>query len=402
MQSSLIPERPLVISPTLAATIGLEEAVMLHVLSELMGQRHVRVKDRLSWIELGHPDLCRVFPFWALIDIKRVQKSLQDLGLILIDPETGRQDTCWFAINQPRDDEQEQQRPAPVPVTSRPVSPAPGEDNHRSGSASSAALFNPAPLPGVTTQGASYIPSNWQPGEDWIKQCRQQNIPEAFVHQLVPGFVMYWRERRQARFSWGNAFYKYVLREWRQEQTRRGVSELDTEMSTDWWPSAEAMSILENAGISGTFIEDAIPEFVLYWRERGVMTGAWNTRFIEHIRRQWSKYSASIHHDTQPRRISDDWQPSPECFDILRMAEIDEEFARGKVSEFVLYWRDTNQVHASWNTRFLQFIKYQWSRRLDGSQETSLIDAQDKSFTGKNQQGLGAAYQRFTDRSWAE
>ena len=36
MSSSLIPERPLIISPTLAATIGLEEAVMLHVLSELM------------------------------------------------------------------------------------------------------------------------------------------------------------------------------------------------------------------------------------------------------------------------------------------------------------------------------------------------------------------------------
>lgn len=402
MQSSLIPERPLVISPTLAATIGLEEAVMLHVLSELMVHRNVRVKDRLSWIELGHPDLCRVFPFWALIDIKRVQKSLQDLGLILIDPETGRQDTSWFAINQPSDDAQDQHRVTPAASTA-PVSARRTVEAEYAVSStydnSSSHLEN---LSSGSPQGASYIPSNWQPGEDWIKQCRQQNIPEAFVHQLVPGFVMYWRERRQARFSWGNAFYKYVLREWRQEQTRRGVSELDTEMSTDWWPSAEAISILENAGISGTFIEDAIPEFVLYWRERGVTTGAWNTRFIEHIRRQWSKYSASIHHDTQPRRISDDWQPSPECFDILRMAEIDEEFARSKVSEFVLYWRDTNQVHASWNTRFLQFIKYQWSRRLDGSQETSLIDAQDKSFTGKNQQGLGAAYQRFTDRSWAE
>lgn len=402
MQSSLIPERPLVISPTLAATIGLEEAVMLHVLSELMVHRNVRVKDRLSWIELGHPDLCRVFPFWALIDIKRVQKSLQDLGLILIDPETGRQDTSWFAINQPSDDAQNQHRVTPAASTA----PAAGRRAVEAEYAVSSTYDNsPSHLENLSSgspQGASYIPSNWQPGEDWIKQCRQQNIPEAFVHQLVPGFVMYWRERRQARFSWGNAFYKYVLREWRQEQTRRGVSELDTEMSTDWWPSAEAISILENAGISGTFIEDAIPEFVLYWRERGVMTGAWNTRFIEHIRRQWSKYSASIHHDTQPRRISDDWQPSPECFDILRMAEIDEEFARSKVSEFVLYWRDTNQVHASWNTRFLQFIKYQWSRRLEGSQETSLIDAQDKSFTGKNQQGLGAAYQRFTDRSWAE
>ncbi|PCH61941.1 MAG: hypothetical protein COC19_03605, partial [SAR86 cluster bacterium] len=34
MTSSLVPERPLIISPTLASTIGLEEAVMLHVLAE--------------------------------------------------------------------------------------------------------------------------------------------------------------------------------------------------------------------------------------------------------------------------------------------------------------------------------------------------------------------------------
>ena len=38
MQSSLIPERPLVISPTLAATIGLEEAVMLHVIGEMLAE----------------------------------------------------------------------------------------------------------------------------------------------------------------------------------------------------------------------------------------------------------------------------------------------------------------------------------------------------------------------------
>jgi hypothetical protein len=399
MQSSLVPERPLVISPTLAATIGLEEAVMLHVLSELMAHRPARSKDRLSWIELGQQDLCNAFPFWALIDIKRVLKSLQDLGLILIDPQSLLPDASWYAINQEQDAVAERPRShthdhghghghghvQSHSAAARPEAPA------------SQSIFQSPP-----TQGASYIAPNWQPGEDWIRQCRQQNIPEEFVRQLVPGFVMYWRERRQARFSWGNAFYKYVLREWRQEQSRRGVNELDTDMSADWWPSVEAITILENAGISPTFIEDAIPEFVLYWRERGAINGAWNTRFIEHIRRQWGKYSASIEHDTQPRRISEDWQPSPECFEILKLAEIDEDFARSKVGEFVLYWRDTNQVHASWNTRFLQFIKYQWSRRLEESQAVSLIDANDQSFTGKSQQGLGAAFQRFTDRSWAE
>lgn len=386
MQSSLVPERPLVISPTLAATIGLEEAVMLHVFSELMAHRPLREKDRFAWLELNQMDLLKALPFWALIDIKRVQKSLQDLGLILIDAETGNRETLYFAINQARP-------AAPVPAT-RKITPA------RSPAAPASAV---APA-GVTAeaQGATFMPASWQPGEDWIRQCRQQNIPEDFVRQLVPGFVMYWRERGQARFSWGNAFYKFVLREWRQEQTRRGMSELETEMSPQWWPSSDAFVILENSGINPQFIEDAVPEFVLYWRERGAANGAWNTRFIEHIRRQWSKYSSSIEHDTLPRRIGDDWQPSAECYDILHLAEIDEEFARSKVREFVLYWRDTNQVHASWNTRFLQFIKYQWARRLGESSNMSVIDAQDQSIAGKNQQVLGAAFQRFTDRSWAE
>lgn len=385
MQSSLVPERPLVISPTLAATIGLEEAVMLHVLSELMAHRPLREKDRFAWLELSQLDLLKAFPFWALIDIKRVQKSLQDLGLILIDPETGNRESAWFAINQAR--------PAAAQAVTRTISSA------RAPAQQAAAA--PAGL-STEPQGASFMPANWQPGEDWIRQCRQQNIPEDFVRQLVPGFVMYWRERGQARFSWGNAFYKFVLREWRQEQTRRGMSELETEMSPHWWPSSDAFVILENSGINPQFIEDAVPEFVLYWRERGAANGAWNTRFIEHIRRQWSKYSSSIEHDTLPRRISEDWQPSAECYDILRLAEIDEEFARAKVREFVLYWRDTNQVHASWNTRFLQFIKYQWARRLDESSNMSVIDAQDQSIAGKHQQALGAAFQRFTDRSWAE
>ncbi len=380
MQSSLIPERPLVISPTLAATIGLEEAVFLHVLTELMAHRKSRIKDQLRWIELTQNELCAALPFWALIDIKRIQKSLQDLGMILLDPQTTQQDSCYFAVNQRVD---EAVQPSHVPsYTAKP---------HQA-----------APTVAPVQTGASYIPANWEPSDDWIKQCRQQNIPEEFVRDLVPGFVMYWRERKQARFSWGNAFYKFVLREWRGEQTRRGARELETEMSAQWWPSEDAVNILVNSGINATFIEDAIPEFVLYWRERGAVNGTWNTRFIEHIRRQWGKYSASIAFDTQPRRIAEDWQPSPECFDILAMAEIDEEFAKEKISEFVLYWRDTNQVHASWNTRFLQFIKYQWARRLESSQNLSLKHAENQSAFGKGQQDLGKAFQRFTDRSWAE
>ena len=66
MNSTLIPERPLLISPTLAATIGLEETVMLHVLGELIAMRHVlaaRGAEHEKWVELDADQLQSVLPF---------------------------------------------------------------------------------------------------------------------------------------------------------------------------------------------------------------------------------------------------------------------------------------------------------------------------------------------------
>jgi len=380
MQSSLIPERPLIISPTLAATIGLEEAVMLHVLSELISHRGQPAGDGYRWVSLDQAQLIAALPFWAWIDIRRVQKSLLDLGLIRVLATAGADEAWRYAINQ-REALPERSVPtavAPEPtVVSRQLPPS------------------PPPRP-----GASLMPPNWQPGPEWVEKCRQHNIPAHFVAACVPGFVLYWRDRGQARFSWGNAFYKHVLREWRQEQTRQGAQQREAPMSGDWWPSEDALEILVNAGVSRAFIEDAVPEFVLYWRERGVAYSAWNTKFIEHIRRQWARYSSAVRQDSMPRPIPEDWQPSPEVYDILRLAEIDEAFARHRVPEFVLYWRDTGQAHSSWNTRFLQFIKYSWARQLPGLPETG--HARDQSAAGQRRQGLAAAFERFTDRSWAD
>ncbi len=366
---------------------------MLHVLSELISHRGELRRDGRRWVALDQAALAEALPFWALIDIRRVQKSLQDLGLLLIaaEPDHSRQPDGWhFAINQ-REHEEPAQTPSPAAA-----SPA-----------------HPVPAPKPARSGASHIPPDWQPSREWLEKCRQHNVPEDFVRDCVPAFVMYWRDRGQARFSWGNAFYKHVIREWRQEQTRRGASQREAPMSADWWPSDEALNILVNAGVSQAFVEDAVPEFVLYWRERGVAHSAWNSKFIEHIRRQWARYSTALVHDGLPRPVPEDWQPSPEVFDILRMAEIDEDYARQRIPEFVLYWRDSGQVHSSWNTRFLQYIKYGWARQLGMTPEASgHTDARNQSPVAKgsasgsgrsgSDDSLAAAFQRFTDRSWAE
>ena len=379
--SDLLPESPLLVSPTLAATIGLEEAVMLQTLSELL--RH-RPKTRLGneadkWVEISEELLQDTFPFWQPVDLRRIQTSLKSLGLLCIEPNLEDPRSNYYAL------ESMEQGPAP---------------RQRAQNFARKAEVQPG--------ASTLIPPNWQPEENWIRLCKQQSIPEQYIHSLIPEFVSYWRDRGESRFSWGNAFYKHVIKEWRKEQTRQGAFELASTMSEQWRPSQDAVEILNNAGVSLEFIEDAIPEFVLYWRERGMVNGAWNTKFIEHIRRQWAKYSASFGHDDTPRVIPEDWQPSSDCFEILQLAEIDEEYARSKVPEFVMYWRDSQVVKSSWNTVFLQFIKQDWARQLKQLESRQSIYAEDQTLAGSGQQSsqdkqkLQERFQRIVDRSWAD
>jgi hypothetical protein len=62
------------------------------------------------------------------------------------------------------------------------------------------------------------------------------------------------------------------------------------------------------------------------------------------------------------------------------MANIDPEFAHAQVKEFILYWQDRNDIYPSWNTKFLQHVKYQWAQQMQNAQP--LLD-------------------KLADRSWA-
>ncbi len=364
---------------------------MLQVLAELIHGKEIcrrASNPNLEWAVLSDSDFQTAFPFWNTVDIRRVQNSLQNLGLIVVDP-IAESRTSFFAIDDPSNES--------LGSNSVNVQPAPSRQPEMPQTAASISA------PSIPSSGsASLIAPDWQPSLDWIKKCQQHNVPEEFVNALIPEFVSYWCDRGQARFSWGNAFYKHVLKEWRNEQTRKGAFELATEMSATWRPSGDAIGILEISGINSSFIEDAIPEFVLYWRERGMVNGAWNTKFIEHIRRQWAKFSASFGYDDTPKAIQANWLPSNDCFEILQLAEIDEEYAKSKIPEFVMYWKDSQQVKSSWNTVFLQFIKQDWARQLKQTEGADVGYAENQSLVGSSQQRVKERFQRIADRSWAE
>lgn len=372
MNSSLVPERPLLISPTLAATIGLEEAVMLHVLSELLLQHQSFIRDRKRWVELDRSTLFKAMPFWAGVDITRIQINLQEQGLLLIEPVINKNESFLFAINQVDNHSEE----SPLPERAPEPAPEPGQPSTNN-------IFD------ATGSGrASLISPGWQPNEDLFQQCRQHNVPGDFIEQRVRSFVMYWRERQKAQYSWHHTFLKWIIREWRKEQSYQGAKELETDMSGSWQPSEEATTILEHAGINGLFIEDSVPEFILYWRERGLITSTWNTKFIAHVRRQWAKFTLAIENNTTPCLLPVDYQPSEACFDVLGLANIDLDFARKQIPEFVLYWHERKEASTSWNTKFLQHVKFKWAD-------------QHQSSLSMNQQ-IENTIERFTDRSWAE
>ena len=344
MSSSLIPERPLMISPTLAATIGLEEAVMLHVLSELLQRQPGQ-----PWLTVDYNALTDAMPFWNQAEIRRVQDNLAAKGLIETRTDSGK---TRIAIRQPSSS-----RAQLPPPEKKPEAP-------------------------VTAGGrATQIPADWQPNADLYQLCEKRNIPRSFIDEHVRLFVISQQERNKAQYSWHNTFYKYIVREWESSRSHAGLKELEANMSAQWQPGEDAISILEHAGINHSFIEDAVPEFVLYWRETGLKTSTWNTKFIAHVRRQWAKYEAALEHDSAPRLLPEDYQPSDEVYDVLELANIDLRFAQELIPEFILYWRERKEVSSSWHTKFLQHVKYRWSHR---------------------QEEKGDFVEKVTDRSWAD
>ncbi len=331
MISSLIPEKQLSVSPALAATIGLEEAVLLGVLHELFTHR-----AQGGWARVEEAALQDFVPFWPPQDIQRIVTSLRDKGIVQVRSApllSGH--VLDFSLLIPTT--QTASQPAP--------SPRQPEKTARSGGS------------------ANLIADHWQPDDELSRQISMLGIPADFVSAQIPPFVRYWREQGVAHHAWGSRFLKEVLRNWRTHETHETRKSQLVPMSDGWQPGINAMEILLRDGIQPELIADSVAEFVLFWRDKGNVSNTWDSTFIKHIRRQWAIFTAKLVNDPTPRPMASGWQPSNDVYDILQLANIDADFARAQLPEFVLYWLDSKQVHSSWNSKFLHNVKYRWAKR---------------------------------------
>jgi hypothetical protein len=394
----------LVFSPALAATIGLEEAILLYQLHDLGA---TRTDARDGWCRVDTETLERLLPFWSATELQRIAASLADKGIVQIELALRAGQGAQWSFNlsgdstpaprvdtsAPRADTNAQRTNSyPIAHAARPQVEARSGERLPQGA-------DTARAPAAVPAGATLLADDWQPQEDTLNLLALKNIPRRFAIDQLEEFILYWRERGKAEYAWDNRFRKHVIERWQRGlQVAAADEQPPATLDTVWYPSVDALQILERTGINREFIEDTIPEFVLYWRERGDNTGTWNSKFIAHIRRQWARYSNALEHDQEPRPIALNWQPSEDVYDILRMANIDIQFACELLPEFILFWRDAGTPQRSWNTKFLQHIKYQWATRhhLTGANRAGHSLA-----AGGGAQPTLSTFEQLTDRSWA-
>ena len=81
---SLIPEKSIVFSPTLAATLGLEEAILLQLLQECVTHSEQLTSSGFSWTSVSGSRLLELSPFWNEQDIQRLSASLHEKVFYLL------------------------------------------------------------------------------------------------------------------------------------------------------------------------------------------------------------------------------------------------------------------------------------------------------------------------------
>ena len=315
----------LVISKDAAKTIGLNEAVLLEILNILY--------KTLKKSSFTAEDLQTETPFWSQDKLSKTLTSLSAKGIIRI---AGNE----FTLVKKQESEER------------------------------------LSYSELEIRQSSELTNNWLPEPELLQQISEYGIPDEFALSFVDDFKHLSLEKSERHHSWGVKFLRYVIKKWREQEVTTHKQNKRKPIPKDWIPDEEAYEILINAGVGSDFIEKEIPEFILYWSERNELSDIWSSKFIAHIRRQWARTQNVAENNELPAPITQDWLPNDDFYDVLSLTGITKEFADSSVREFILYWKETGQSHNSWNSKFLQHVKYQSQReqKLSGTQDPGELD----------------------------
>lgn len=230
---ALIAEPPLLVLPSLACAVGLNQAIVLQQLHFLS---QIRKPDRqgLRWIALGGGDLEHTFPFWSRSTIWRAVWQMRDAGLLVINPDAGEANS--YRINyqaiaaavdkvvenppEPGDHHVQIEHSGEEESAANPV-----QNEHTTLSKLNRATTKELLREELYTKGGKKkaeartpepcaMHPLWIPHEGTREEIRALGIPDAFIDQVLPEFRAYWIERGAFR-CWGATFLAHCRRQHR-------------------------------------------------------------------------------------------------------------------------------------------------------------------------------------------
>ncbi|QYW06371.1 replication initiation protein [Stenotrophomonas phage StM171] len=221
---ALIPEPPLLVLPSLAVAVGLNEAMVLQQLHFLANcRRPGRGGER--WVEMGNADLQHTFPFLSKNTLFRAVYKLRDAGLLTIKEQSGQPNRYrleYEAITAVLDN--------PLPKMGRPnVGRAPTQDGVGTlpivGRVTIKEVLDSETLQlqGGVDNTEKPMPMGWLPSDQCQNELRIAGFNPEFAASLLPEFRTYWTKRGDAK-DWDSVFCWHVRTQAEKKQQRDAMA----------------------------------------------------------------------------------------------------------------------------------------------------------------------------------
>lgn len=166
-----------------------------------------------------------------------------------------------------------------------------------------------------------------------------------------------------------------------------------TSIELTWRPSDAVYQHLAQLSIPRDFVDDQVGNFVLYWHERAQQNQSWGSKFAKWVLREWREHEIKVAKQQQVKPhtvMTFEWRPSKKGVDHLLECGVPMHFINECIVSFVMYWQERGDMHNTWNTKFVEHVKYRDKQAL------ALADAHNNGVR------MRPIEEQMTDRSWAD
>ncbi len=216
----------LLVSPVLAQTLGLEEALLVQLIQDMQlmqGSAEVTFTD-------GQRQ--QLLPFWSITQFGAILQRLVAQGVIQVQGQNP-----WSIRCERTSAEQSQQESPPVPQQRQehtiveppapPVEAVPvfnvNEARLRNQSDDDLAYLKAPKVSGQNRQARrTKMHSDWEPSADFAEMIELRNIPIQFALSELDKFRQYYSATNRVEFSWDVKFINWVQRAWLDFQNSKG------------------------------------------------------------------------------------------------------------------------------------------------------------------------------------